>query len=187
MVIDELKSTISGPESPVAFFYFDYRDQDRQTPNSFLSSILRQIVATIPETPQCVVNAHDKAYGVCESLPLHELEKMIYDILPSIHRLYVIIDALDECDESRHRRTVLQLLYRIKQIANIRLFLTSRQYPHDIKAMFHIHSQIAIYAHEFDLRRYMHQQLHHADVSDIVDGAFASKVVETLVHRAEGM
>jgi hypothetical protein len=41
MIIDELKGSVSSPESPVAFFYFDYRDQDRQTPTSLLLSLLK--------------------------------------------------------------------------------------------------------------------------------------------------
>jgi hypothetical protein len=187
MVIDRLKSSISSPESPIAFFYFDYRDQDHQTPTSLLLSILRQIVATVLETPKCVVDTYERGHTASDSLPLRELETMIFDVASSIRRLFVIIDALDECDESRHRRTVLQLLYRMKQVPNISLFVTSRQYPQDIKAAFHTHPQIAIHAHESDLRRYMHQQLERSNIDDIINREFASKLVETLINRAQGM
>jgi hypothetical protein len=60
MIIDELKSSASSFETPVAFYYFDYRDQDHQMPNSILSSILGQIVATMPEIPKCVTDAYGK-------------------------------------------------------------------------------------------------------------------------------
>lgn len=187
MVIDELKRSISSPESPTAFFYFDYWDKDNQTPTRLLSSILRQIVATIPDTPKCVIDAYSKAQGVSESLQVHELENMISEIASTVRRVYIIIDALDECDELRHRKTVLQFLYRITQIPNIRLLVTSRQYTHDIEEAFHTHPQIIIHAHESDLRRYMLHQLDCTDISHIVEGDFVSKVVETLINRAQGM
>jgi hypothetical protein len=187
MIIDELKSSVSSPESPIAFFYFDYRDKDRQTPTSLLLSLLKQIVATLLETPKCVVEAYEKADGGSDSLPLRELENMIFDITSSVRQIHLIIDALDECDESTHRKTVLQLLGRINRISNIYIFVTSRQYPHDIKAAFQAHPQTAIHAHESDLRRYMYQQLEHSNTNEIVDEDFASKVVETLISRAHGM
>jgi hypothetical protein len=84
MIIDELRSSFSSPESPVAFFYFDYQDQDHQTPSSILSSILRQIVAMMPEIPKCMSDAHEKLNSSGVSLPLHELEKLMFDITKNI-------------------------------------------------------------------------------------------------------
>jgi len=189
MIIDELKGSISSPEIPVAFFYFDYRDQDRQTPTSLLLSLLKQIVATLLEIPKCVVDSYERAraHGGSESLPLRELENMIFDIASGVRQIFLIIDALDECEEPTHRKTLLQIFGRISRISNIHILITSRQYPHDIKAAFQAHPQIAIHAHESDLRRYMYQQFEHSNANDIIDRDFASKVVETLISRAQGI
>lgn len=186
MVIDDFKQSTEMDYSrvPIAFFYFDYREQDRQTPMSFLSSILRQIVEKITDIPSCVGDRYDKAGGSGGSLPLHELEKMILDIASSISQAYLIVDALDECDELVHRRPILQLLARLGQIPNLRLFITSRQYPQDIQTVFQTCPQVAVHAHEEDLRHYMHQQL---DGTDVVQHSFASKLVDTLVEKAKGM
>jgi ankyrin repeat domain-containing protein 50 len=187
MIIDELRSSFSGPESPVAFFYFDYQDQDHQTTSSILSSILRQIVATMPKIPKRMTDAYEKLSSSGVSLPLHEPEKLMFDITGNIERTYIIIDALDECDESRYRRTFLQFIDRLKQIQTVRLYLTSRHYPLDINAAFHTHPQIAVQAHDSDLRRYMYQELDHAGVDDIIDDIFATKIVEAVISRAQGM
>jgi hypothetical protein len=63
MIIDELKTSFCRPESPVAFFYFDYQDQDHQMPSRILSSILRQIMETMLEIPKCVTDAYEKLHG----------------------------------------------------------------------------------------------------------------------------
>lgn len=114
MVID-FKYSLAHSKTPIAFFYFNCRDQDRQTPTTFLSSILRQTVAAIPKIPSCVSDRYDKNRASSVSLPLHELEKMILEIASSICHTYLIVDALDECEELAHRRPILQLLTRLGQ------------------------------------------------------------------------
>jgi hypothetical protein len=125
MIIDELKGSVSIPESPIAFFYFDCQDQDRQTPTSLLLSLLKQIITTLLKTPKCVVDAYEKANGDGDSLPLRELENMIFDIASGVRQIYLIIDAFDECDELTHQKTVLHLLGRISGTLNIHIFVVN--------------------------------------------------------------
>ncbi|RQM05139.1 hypothetical protein DH86_00003148, partial [Scytalidium sp. 3C] len=98
IIIDELRGLVSQPETYIAFFYFDYRVQGDQTAAHVLSSLLRQIVSTMPELPQSIIDVYEKAHDSTPLLPLHELEKLILNIALTIPRLYIIIDALDECD-----------------------------------------------------------------------------------------
>lgn len=141
----------------------------------------------MPDIPQYITNAYDKLHRSTSSLPLHELEKMIHSVTKEIERTYIIIDALDECSESTHRKPLLMLLDRIKKIQAVRLFVTSRQYPHDIRAAFHEQPQIHVQAHESDLRRYLYRELENASAYDTVDREFATNMVNTLIDRAEGM
>ncbi|KAK2868085.1 hypothetical protein FQN49_003171 [Arthroderma sp. PD_2] len=187
MVIDKIKSSVSDHEA-LAFHYFDYQEQDRQTPSSVLSSILRQILAMIPSIPQCVADAYHKVNGSSFPIPLHELEKLILGVTHDIRRTYIIIDALDECSESTHRKPVLSFLDQIlKQNQTVRLFVTSRPFPHDIKAIFQAQPQVLIQAHESDLRQYLYREIDLAGIQDVVDHSFATKIVDTLVSKAEGM
>jgi hypothetical protein len=187
MIIDELKSLFAGHESPVAFFYFDYQEQDNRTPSNILSSLLRQIVSTIPEIPKCIVDAYDKLHVSGGSLPLHELERLMLDVTESISRTYIVIDALDECNNPRCRKDFLQIISRLKQSHTIRLLVTSRQYYQDISKFFSADPQIEILAHDSDIRRYMYQELENAAIGDIVDDVFSTKIVETVLNRAQGM
>lgn len=187
-MIDELQGSLAGEECPVAFWYFDYQDQDNQTPRNMISAILRQVAATISKLPEILVDAHKKFHD--SSLPMHELQNLLIDIIKTYgdaHRTYIIIDALDECDESRHRRVVLNFIERLKQILSVRIFVTSRQRPHDINAVFHAYPQIEIEAQESDLMRYMYQEIRVANVEDFVDEKFATEIVDTIIKKAQGM
>ncbi|OBT73030.1 hypothetical protein VF21_07727 [Pseudogymnoascus sp. 05NY08] len=187
MVIDDLRNSFPSHGFPVAFLYFDYQDQDQQTLNNMLSSILRQIVAMMLEIPKSVADAYEASQSSGSHLPMHELEKMILETAETIPRAYIVIDALDECEESRCRRPFLQFISRLSQAQAVRLFVTSRECYYDISAFFSTYPQIEIQAHDYDLRRYMYQELDHAAIDDIVDKDFASKIVETLLTRAQGM
>jgi hypothetical protein len=162
MVIDELKDTISGPNSPVAFVYCDYQDQDNQTSSNMIASILRQLVAINPVFPKCVVDACEKHHGSGSSFALEELERTTLDVIKTIQRPDIVIDALDECDELKHRRAVLQFLDQLKRIETVHLFVTSRQHIHDINSSFHTYPRIEIKAHNIDLQRYVYQEIEHA-------------------------
>ncbi|OAF61296.1 hypothetical protein VC83_02089 [Pseudogymnoascus destructans] len=112
---------------------------------------------------------------------------MILETVEIIPRAYIVIDALDECEESRCRRPFVQFISRLSQAHAVRLFVTSRQCYYDISTFFSTYPQIEIQAHDHDLRRYMYQELDHAAIDDIVDKDFASKIVETLLNKAQGM
>lgn len=187
IIIDELRGLVSQPETYIAFFYFDYRVQGDQTAAHVLSSLLRQIVSTMPELPQSIIDVYEKAHDSTPLLPLHELEKLILNIALTIPRLYIIIDALDECDGSEHRRNIIQFVRRMKQVQNIRAFVTSRQYPLEINDAFRDEPQIIIRAHESDLMRYIQKQLDRCNEIEFSDGVLAAKITETLVGNAQGM
>lgn len=187
MVIDDLRNSFPSYRFPVAFLYFDYQDQDRQTLSNMLLSMLRQMVAMMLEIPKSVADAYERFQSSGSHLLMHELEKMILETVETIPRAYIVIDALDECEESGCRKPFLQFISRLSQARAVRLFVTSRQCYYDINTFFSTYPQIEIQAHDYDLRRYMYKELDHAAIDDIVDKDFASKIVETVLTRAQGM
>ncbi len=185
MVIDYFKGSKTGIS--VAYFYFDYQDEDRQSPAFVLASILKQLVATLSEIPQSISNAYEKHRKSGTFCSLEELEQLIKEVLESVHQSVLIIDALDECDKSRHRKPFLQILQRLQQITNTRIFITSRENFQDIMVAFNSHPQIAIVAHNFDLQRYMRQEMELAGLDEIVDGSFANTIINQVIAKAQGM
>jgi hypothetical protein len=187
MVIDELKRPSSIPQCPVAFSYFEHKDQDCQTPKHVISSILRQIVASMPEIPSCVSDAYEQLHNSGASLPLHVLEKMSLDIIGSTDRTYILIDALDECVEPKHKGTFLQFISRLSRLQAARVFVTSRENCQDIDHALRTYPQITIRAHDYDLSSYMYREMDHAGIEDLVDNTFATKIIETIIKMAQGM
>jgi len=186
LIIDDLLSGPASPRSPVAFFYFDHQDQESQTPLMVMSCILRQILERLPELPQTVTRLHGSREA---SGPPSELQcgSIIAECAKSSTITYIIIDALDECDGTRHLKAVLQLITELKEILSCRILVTSRPHIHDLTAIFQPYPQIRIEAHVEDLHNYLRQELTASSIWDIADRPFVEQIILRLTRGAEGM
>ncbi len=120
-------------------------------------------------------------------LPLHECERLISGILDQSRFVYLVIDALDECDAARFRRSLLQSLSRLSQSKSLRLLMFGRPHIEDLDAMFGPHLRIKIEAQIDDLAAYISQELASAGVYDMAGPSFAARVVERITTEADGM
>lgn len=83
-----------------------------------------------------------------------ELFNTLLATVKSFPRVYVALDALDECHQENQRRKLLPLFHRMIA-CGIRIFLTSRQYPEDIQRYLSTGPSVEISAHEDDLKCYV--------------------------------
>ena len=127
LVIDTLCKQAVEENASVACFYFDFAVQEGQSPDTILSSVLKQVVSGLDEVPERIVKAFRHRGRVVSSQKLARSEIMEYlkDIVSS-RPTFVCIDALDEYPD-RHRVELLNLLKQILEKApGTRLFLTGR-------------------------------------------------------------
>lgn len=131
LVIDHLSKLLSRNEA-LAYFYFDYREQDIQTPASFLASLLHQLAVQKADFPQPLLKfyehfKHDKAQSL-----MTDLLTVLQEVCASFDRIYIVIDALDECNSKGHRKQVLTALESL-DLGTVRLFVTSRPHAYDVR------------------------------------------------------
>ena len=118
----------------MAYFYFDFRDANKQSLRDLLSSLLTQLSAH--SGPRCNIlsnlySIHDLGKKQPSDSTLAKcLKEML--TLPDQHPTYLIIDALDESPSTSGvpspRETVLQLLEELVDLslADLRICVTSR-------------------------------------------------------------
>ncbi|KAJ3572718.1 hypothetical protein NPX13_g4955 [Xylaria arbuscula] len=128
-VIKQLqKEHSSNPGSPVAYFFFSFSDRETQKVEAMLSSLIGQLYASRPDTPQ-VIKDLDTYKEKRQSPDMETLENALIDIANGFSSVSLIIDALDECPSiNEERRNLLESLRRIvaKMPDNLHIFLTSR-------------------------------------------------------------
>jgi len=129
LVIDTLCRQAAEGNTAVACFYFDFADQEEQSPAATLGSVLKQIVSRLDEVPERIVKAfqgREKVIGG-QRLSLEEIVQFLQDITTA-QPTFICLDALDECPPG-YRVTLLRLLSQILQKSpGVRIFLTGR--PH---------------------------------------------------------
>ncbi|KAJ7469650.1 ankyrin repeat-containing domain protein [Mycena latifolia] len=90
----------NSPDPPaIAFFYFDFKDNTGHAMEKALQRISLQLSAQSPNLYRVL----DKQYRVSngQTLPtFQDLLKVVTDLLLELGRTYIVLDALDECQES---------------------------------------------------------------------------------------
>jgi hypothetical protein len=126
----------------MAYFYFDFRDVDKQTLHNLLPSLLIQLAAW--SDPSCDIlsllySAHGRgAQKPSDRAMVECLKEML--TLNSQGPTYIILDALDECPKTSAspppREEVLDFVDELValRLPNLRICVTSRPEP-DIQAV----------------------------------------------------
>lgn len=170
----------------MAFFYFNYREAHQQDPTTVLSCLLRQVADTLDEIPQELIQMK-LSKGDSGYMNLEDCKEMMAICLAETQRTYLILDGLDECDLSKHRKTLLDVLHDLAQLPQTRLLVTSRPHIQDIARSFRDSPQLTIVAHDEDLEEYMSEELCTSHGSDDLDEELTTRIRAQITKRANGM
>ena len=133
-MIQDIEVMCEAGNALIAYFYFDFRDADKQGLRDLVTSLLTQLSAR--SGPRCdilsdVYMAHDEGKKQPSDSNLAEcLKKML--ALPNQPPTYLIIDALDESPTTlgipSPRETVLELLEELVNLSlpDLHICVTSR-------------------------------------------------------------
>lgn len=186
LVIDYVQGKSLGASEAMVYFYFDYHGQDQQTPNAFLRSILRQLVTHMSEMPQLFLDFHERFRGDPMQSSTADLLTLFKNLCTTFDRVYVVLDALDECHID-HRKHVLHILGSI-DLTIMRVFVTSRSHSHDIRQHFAGIEPIQVQASEADLSTYCHRIMEQSETTrELVDASLKDEVAATISRSAQGM
>ena len=119
-----------------ASFFFKRGWGDRGNASRFFTTIAAQLVVRMPRLVPNVVKALDSDPAISDKAMKEQFEKLVLQPLSEIPRdpscnrqkLIIVIDALDECEQERHIKTILHLLSRSRDLkgVSLRIFVTSR-------------------------------------------------------------
>jgi len=170
----------------VAYFYFDYRNQETQSAENVISSILRQIALGKSELPHSVAELYRKLKG--QRRPQQqELEQTVQKLCADFDRVFILIHALDECDANNHRNSVLGFLETLRSSSSVSIFVTSRPHLKDTTMIYETSSKVLIEAENSDLRRYVSQEIESSDAVEEIDIAFEEDIIKKFVAGAHRM
>jgi hypothetical protein len=140
-IIQDVEESLSNGSASMAFFFFDFREDEKRTRRNLLSSLLVQLC----NQSDVYYNVLFKLYSDHSDGSRHPSDNKLTECLKTMLNsqrddpIYIIIDALDECPSSGlppERKNVLEVVTGLVNLScpNLHICVTSRPEP-DIKAI----------------------------------------------------
>jgi hypothetical protein len=160
VIIEELYSRYGNDsEIGISYIYCDYQRRNEQKLEDLLASLLRQFIQVQTSLPDSIKILHDKHSIKATRPTINELRSALHSICCHFSRIYIVIDALDECQTyDGPRSKILDEIFSLQLQYPVGFLATSRFIP-DVVAMFQQTCTIEIRASKPDLMRYLDASL----------------------------
>ena len=186
LVIDHLMENNRSQDAAVSYVYCDYREHDGQTAEKLVAILLKQLAISKRDLPQAVNDLYLRFEAPKRQPQQQDLEQAFLLTCRDFEKIYIVIDALDECEASQ-RRKLLGFLYAARTRLSIRVFITSRSYSDEIIKKFDPIQRLKIEAHKSDLRRYIVQAIENSDHAEVINNDFQQQIVNKVCAAAQNM
>ena len=173
-----------GKNVGIACFYCDHLHQREHVAASMIGGLLKQLLPASRDIPKEVYEAFEESMDQLggRGLRLPELIELFRVVLPSFDRVFMCIDALDEC-LVEHRIELFRSLRKIMQNSKgLRLFLTGRPYiPEEAKKYLAIPAAVLnVLPSQEDIARYLAQKLDDDHDPDVMDDGLRAEIMATI-------
>jgi hypothetical protein len=133
-IIEDINSMRKSGLASLAFFYCDFRENEKRDLRGLLSSVLVQLCYQSDSYCQVLSSFYSGHGGGLQDPSDDELTRCLKDILevPGQAPIYLIVDGLDECSNKQDmpspREKIIRLFkYLVNlQLPNLRICVTSR-------------------------------------------------------------
>ena len=188
-MIDSLCDRAAEESIVVAGLYCDYLSQQEQTTTNIVGAILKLLVGKtgIPDYLREAFQKSKAEFGGREPL-LADLVGMLRTAIVSLPRVFICIDALDEC-LPKYLQELLESLRDIaRESPKARIFLTGR--PHvreDIQRYFSKAVVIPISPNPDDIRDYVEMRLDRDAEPVAMNKDLRADIVRTILEKISDM
>jgi hypothetical protein len=155
-VIEDLNKRLEGDLSiGIGYIYFNFRRQYEQKPEDLLLSLLKQLAQERAALPEKVRDLYQKHQDKQTRPYLDEISEALRYTAALYSRVFIVVDALDECQaEGVCRSTFLAEIFKLQASTTTNLFATSRPIL-DIETQFNGHPSLEILASGEDVNSYL--------------------------------
>jgi len=121
--------------------------------------MLRQLAHKQPCLPDSVKNVYSRHKNKLTRPSFDEISRALQSVAAMYARVFIVVDALDECQESYHCRVkFLKEVFSLQVNNRANLFVTSRHRP-DIEKEFERSVTLEIRANNEDVLRYLEDHI----------------------------
>lgn len=172
----------------VAYLYCSFRRRDKQKADDLLASLLKQLSQERPSLPHSVKALYDQYKSKRMRPSFDEISRTLQSVVAKYsRRVFLIIDALDECQTSNDCRTrFLTEIFKIQAKLGANIFATSRSIP-EITETFEGSILLEIHASEDDVRRYLNSHISRLPSFVSYNDGLKEEIEGSIVQSVQGM
>ena len=160
-MIDDLCDEPCEEDTAIAMFYCDFRDHQEQTATNIMGVILKQLVVRgkVLEHVQRAFQKAKKEVGG-RGLRLPDIAQMLKQAVATLPRVFICIDALDECPPKHLPELLKSMKDVLEQSPRMRIFATGRpQVEAEITRYFTTGVIVQISPKAHDIKRYLEKKM----------------------------
>ena len=188
-MIDSLCDRAEEENIAVAAFYCDFLSQQEQNINNIVGAILKQLVGRggiTKDLREAFQKAKKEVGG--RGPRLADLMGMLRTAVASLSRVFICIDALDECLPKRLPEVLESLRDILRKSPSTRIFLTGR--PHvgdDVRRYFTSTVVIPIRPNRQDVRNYVETKLDRDAEPEAMSNDLRADIVRAILEKISDM
>ncbi len=187
-MVDHLQTLFKDQNVAVACVYFNYKERIEQTASDVIASLLKQLVQIQSETSAEVRSLYDKHIRQNTCPELGRMVKALQSEMMRYSKVFIVIDALDECPEDNGVRQ--HILTELRSLAlAVKLMFTSR-YITAIERELQGAIRLDIRANDDDIRKFVKGRIsreHRLARHIQADVTLRDDIENTIVDKARGM
>jgi len=182
-VINHLQTVFEDDNVAIACIYCDYKEQTEQTVTNLVASLLKQILQDRCSTSETVMSLYKHHRNKSTRPTLGEFTEALKSELGMYSKIFIVVDALDECPEENGTRA--NLLKALRSLGGtVNLMVTSRDLP-SIAREFQRTKRLDIRANDSDVQRYIEGRIARASRRHLI--ALRECILNTIVENVKCM
>ena len=188
IVIDDIYSRFKCDTSVgIAYLYCDFRRQHEQKIEDLLASLLKQLAQQQASMPDGVQTLYNHYKNQPKRPTLDEIFSILHSVSILYPRVYIIVDALDECQVTNGCRTkLLSDVFELQSRVRANIFSTSRYNP-EILERFKESISLEIRAKDEDVQTYLAGHMKRLPSFVLSSPDLQSEVKATISKAVNGM
>ena len=188
IVVEELSSRFStDPGVGIAYIYCNFRRQDEQKINNLITSLLKQLAESQPSLPIAVKELYNRHKTKRTRPSLDEISRSLQAVTILYSRVFLIIDALDECQASAGcRQRFLSELFGLQANHGVNLYITSRFIP-EITTKFQADITLEVHASKEDIGRYLETHMGYLSSFNDWNRQLQDEIKVEILEAVDGM
>ncbi|CAG8909914.1 unnamed protein product [Penicillium egyptiacum] len=189
-VIDDLSTEFLNDQTiGIAYLYCKLSRRSEQKIEDLLASLVKQLSQDWPSLPDSIGSLHTKHKRKKTRPSLEEIWKTLLSVASMYSRVFIIVDALDECQASNKDEclsTFLSKMFTLQSQTMTSLFATSRPIP-VIEGKFEGCISKRISASEGDIRKYLDSNMTKLPGFVLESPRLQDEIKTEIIRAVDGM